>query len=276
MVMMRETGIAELDSLTHGGVPDDGVTLIAGKHGSGKTLLLVSAALWDPNDSLIISTTGDYSRISDMVRALCTEHGWERSDVDIDISTGMWIVITTPISTIRFAGPMTKASSSLKRIMDTIGTMVDSRTVNSVYVDNPLHGTKNHDDVDTFMEFIHDTARRSSTRFMMTMRTQGNPAEYKLSDIPKQVRRNTDLILYTPTWPKVDGTDMVVETWALYNYVDKVRTTEQGGDARDTDEPRTTKIRFDRTGEKRVLGKPRPKKARKTNRTTPATTTKKQ
>lgn len=263
MVMMSATGIRGLDECT-GGVPGDGVTLLAGKHGSGKTMLLLAAAFADKRDSVIISTTTDYSRLSETVRSLCTEYGWKHGEVRTDISSGMWIIITTPLSTIRFAGPMTREAGSLKRIMSTVSTMVDSKCASSVYLDNPLHNVRERDDIAGFMEFIHGTARNSNVRVVMTTRVSMHvEPEHVLSAIPKQVRKNTDLILYTPTWPKVDGTDTVIETTVLYDYVDKTRRHENGDAPADPDNPHTVELRFDRTAQERIIGEPQKTKPRK-------------
>lgn len=208
--MKTLTGIKSLDSLT-GGIPDDKVTTIVGRPGSGRSMTLLTLAVASEEDCAMFMPRLSYSMIRDNVSIIAANRGIEFNDIRWYTSGGMWLVIELPTHTIRVAGESTEVVMNTKHMVAAMTTLVDSLAAKAVYIDAPYLIAKTKDEEKALMSTISKYSRKTNVTIVVATRLRGDSEKSKNPEIDKAVKKASGLIMLAPSWPRVDGTNLKID-----------------------------------------------------------------
>lgn len=208
--MKVKTEIKSLDELV-GGLPDNKVTTVVGRIGSGRSMTLLALAVAEKKDCVVYIPRIHYNRIRSDVELIAPNMGYKIKDINWVTTSGMWLIAELPTHTIRIAGEHTEQVKSVKKLTACTTTLVESHSVQCVYLDAPYLIAKTKEDEHALMSSITKYASKTSTSIVIATRLKKDSDASSNPEIDKAIKKASGIILLTPGWPRVDGTDLKID-----------------------------------------------------------------
>lgn len=235
---ITKTNIKQLDELLDGGIARNGLTTVAGKSGTGKTILLLAIAVKSKKDVVFYSPKLSISQIKARIAKLCIALDIDQSDMTYEINDSLWMTVNMGSHVIRVASDATRALSTREAFTASLDALVESGAVGIALVDSPcLIGDGLDRNDDQLMAHMAVVAERCGCPVVSTILI---PKTVRTDEIDKwlknHVRHESAHVILVSGWPRIKGRnailsissftyDDVKDTWNTKESTIKMRHT---------------------------------------------------